>query len=255
MTTVSAFTTKVVGVSVRLWNLTNVRRQLIFLLTCLGLLALVIIIPYRTTLIRSGMLTLYCLAWAGVMVLAFKKRVLLVLLIITTALLALLLTTGRSGVSDSDALRQRFVERLTDYEGVRYVYGGENPRGVDCSGLVRAAMVRALADRGGASLNSEMLRSAFTLWWHDTNAIQLGKGANGLTLPIGDGSPMPMRAAQNARPGDLAVTTSGSHVLAYLGNQRWIEADPDVARVQIVDLNTSHIADQEVLLVTWRWLR
>jgi cell wall-associated NlpC family hydrolase len=147
------------------------------------------------------------------------------------------------------------VERLKDYDGVRYVYGGENHRGVDCSGLVRAAMVRALIDRGFGSLNSEMLRSAFTLWWRDTNAIQLGKGANGLTLPISDGSPMPMRAAQNLRPGDLAVTTSGSHVLAYLGDQRWIEADPDVARVQIVDLNTSRIADQEVLLVTWRWLR
>jgi len=116
-------------------------------------------------------------------------------------------------------------------------------------------MVRALIDRGLASFDAEMLRSAFTLWWHDTNAIQLGKGANGLTLPIGDGSPMPMRAAQSLRPGDLAVTTSGSHVLAYLGDNRWIEADPDVARVQIVDLNASRIADQEVLLVSWQWLR
>jgi len=122
-------------------------------------------------------------------------------------------------------------------------------------GPVRAAMVRALLDRGFASLDPQMLRSAFALWWRDTNAIQLGKGANGLTLPIRDGTPMAMRAAQDVRPGDLAVTTSGSHVLAYLGNQRWIEADPDVARVQIVDLNASRIADQEVLLVTWRWLR
>lgn len=147
------------------------------------------------------------------------------------------------------------MERLEDYDGVRYVYGGENQRGVDCSGLVRAAMVRALVDRGLASLDSAMLRSAFTLWWRDTNAIQLGKGASGLTLPIRDGSPVTMRAAQDVRPGDLAVTASGSHVLAYLGNQRWIEADPDVARVQIVDLNTSRIVDQEVFLVTWRWLR
>jgi cell wall-associated NlpC family hydrolase len=181
--------------------------------------------------------------------------VLRIVLIVATALSALLLVTNDSRIPDSDALRRRFVERLTDYDGVRYVYGGENHRGVDCSGLVRAAMVRALVDRGLASLDSGMLRSAFTLWWRDTNAIQLGKGANGSTLPIGDGSPMPMRAAQNLRPGDLAVTTSGSHVLAYLGDQRWIEADPDVARVQIVDLNTSRIVDQEVLLVTWRWLR
>jgi cell wall-associated NlpC family hydrolase len=176
-------------------------------------------------------------------------------LIVVTTLSALFLVTNRSATPDSDALRRRFAERLKDYDGVRYIYGGENQRGVDCSGLVRAAMIRALADRGLTSLDSGMLRSAFTLWWHDTNAIQLGKGANGLTLPLPEGSPMPMRAAQNLRPGDLAVTTSGSHVLAYLGDQRWIEADPDVARVQIVDLNTSPIAGQEVLLVTWRWLR
>jgi cell wall-associated NlpC family hydrolase len=236
-------------------NLTNVRRRLIFFLTCLGLLALVIIIPYRTSLIRVGMLALWCLAWAGLMALAFRHRALRIALIVVTALSALVLVINNSRTPDSDALRRRFVERLRDYDGVRYIYGGENHRGVDCSGLVRAAMVRALVDHGFASLDSGMLRSAFTLWWHDTNAIQLGKGAGGLTLPIRDGSPMPMRAAQNLRPGDLAVTTSGSHVLAYLGDQRWIEADPDVARVQIVDLRTSHIADQEVSLVTWRWLR
>jgi NlpC/P60 family len=232
-----------------------VRRRLIFFLTCLGLLALVIIIPYRTSLIRAGMLTLWCLVWAGLAAMAFRHRVLLIVLIVATMLSAVLLVTPNARTPDSDALRRKFVERLMDYDGVRYIYGGENHRGVDCSGLVRAAMVRALIDRGFASLDAGMLRSAFTLWWRDTNAIQLGKGANGLTLPIGDGSPMPMRAAQNVRPGDLAVTTSGSHVLAYLGDQRWIEADPDVARVQIVDLNTSHIAGQEVLLVTWRWLR
>ena len=231
------------------------RLRLIFFLTCLGFLALVIIIPYRTSLIRAGMLALCCLAWAGSMALAFRHKLARLVLIIVPMLCALFLVTGGSGIADSDALRRRFVERLRDYDGVRYVYGGENHRGVDCSGLVRAAMVRALVDRGFASLDSATMRSAFTLWWRDTNAIQLGKGAHGLTLPIGDGSPLPMRAAQNVRPGDLAVTTSGSHVLAYLGDHRWIEADPDVARVQIVDLNTSPIADQEVLLVTWRWLR
>jgi hypothetical protein len=64
-----------------------------------------------------------------------------------------------------------------------------------------------------------------------------------------------MRDAQNLRPGDLAVTTSGSHVLAYLDDNRWIEADPDIMRVHIVDLDKSQIAGQEVLLVAWRWLR
>jgi hypothetical protein len=116
-------------------------------------------------------------------------------------------------------------------------------------------MARALADEGIVSVDPALLRAAFTLWWRDTNAIELGKGGKGLTVPIGDGVPMPMRAAPNLRPGDLAVTTSGSHVLACVDPHRWIEADPDVASVHIVDLNTSPIAGQEVLLVTWCWLR
>jgi cell wall-associated NlpC family hydrolase len=156
---------------------------------------------------------------------------------------------------ETSRLRQRFVQQLKTFDGVRYIYGGENHIGIDCSGLVRAAMVHALVDEGIASLNPALLRAAFTLWWCDTNALQLGKGGKGLTLPIGDGLPTAMRAAQDLRPGDLAVTTTGSHVLAYLAEQRGIEADPDVARVHIVDLNTSPIAGQEVLLVTWCWLR
>jgi hypothetical protein len=32
-------------------------------------------------------------------------------------------------------------------------------------------------------------------------------------------------------PGDLAVTTSGDHVLAYLGEKEWIAADPGERKV------------------------
>ena len=231
------------------------RLRLTFFLISLGLLGLILIFPYRTSLVRVGMLILCCLTWVGLGALIWRHKLLRIGLIVAPGLLALFVALADSRIPDSAALRHSFVERLKEYDGVRYVYSGENPRGVDCSGLVRAAMVRALVDRGLISLDAGMLRSAFNLWWRDTNAIQLGKGANGLTLPLGDGSPLPMRAAQNVRLGDLAVTTSGSHVLAYLGDQRWIEADPDVERVHIVDLTTSPIAGQEVLLVTWRWLR
>ena len=32
-------------------------------------------------------------------------------------------------------------------------------------------------------------------------------------------------------PGDLAVTASGVHIMAYLGSNTWIEADPGAGRV------------------------
>ena len=219
------------------------------------MLGLMVILPYRSSLVRLALIALWVLAGVFLLILIWRRKVWRTLLLATVASLGVFVFLPGSDSIDTPRLRQQFVRLLQTYDGVRYIYGGENHRGIDCSGLVRAAMVRTLIDEGIRSLNPALLRAAFTLWWRDTNALQLGKGGKGLTLSIGDGLPMAMRAAQNLRPGDLAVTTTGSHVLAYLADERWIEADPDVARVHIVDLNTSPIAGQEVLLVTWRWLR
>jgi hypothetical protein len=231
------------------------RSRLVLFLSAVGLLGLVILVPYRSTLVRLGLIALWGIATISLVCLVWRWKVWRIIVLLGLAsFCAFVLSPGRNR-TDSSRLRQRFVHRLQAYDEVWYIYGGENSRGIDCSGLVRAAMVRALLDDGIASANPDSVRAAFKLWWYDSNAIQLGKGLNGLTLPIGDGGPTPMRAASNVRPGDLAVTTSGSHVLAYLGEHRWIEADPDVGRVHIVDLNTSPIAGQEVLLVAWCWLR
>ena len=231
------------------------RSRLILFLCCAGVLGLIIVLPWRTSLVRLGLIVLWVLVGTSLVRLVWRWKVWRTLLLLGLALFGVfVLLPGRDRI-DTARLRQRFVHRLETYDGVRYVYGGENHRGIDCSGLVRAAMVRSLVDEGISSADPALLRAAFTLWWRDTNALQLGKGGKGLTLPIGDGVAMPMRAAPNLRQGDLAVTTTGSHVLACMDNHRWIEADPDVARVHIVDLNTSPIAGQEVLLVTWCWLR
>ena len=231
------------------------RARLFWFLSTAGLLGLVILVPYRSTLVRLGLIALWGIATVSLVCLVWRWKIWRIIVFLGLALFCAFVSWPGSNRTDSSKLRQRFVNRLQAYDGVRYIYGGENSRGIDCSGLVRAAMARALLDDGIASANPDLVRAAFTLWWHDTNAIQLGKGGNGLTLPIGDAVPTPMRAAPDVRPGDLAVTTSGSHVLACLGDHRWIEADPDVGRVHIVDLNTSPIAGQEVLLVTWCWLR
>ena len=231
------------------------RLRLVFLLSSVVALALLILVPYRNSLVRLVLLGLWGLTGFSLLLFLWPRKVLRILLLLIIALFAVLLLRPGHATIDTAMLRERFLHRLESYDGVRYVYGGENHRGIDCSGLVRAAMVRSLVDEGLASVDPALFRSALRLWWRDTNAIQLGKGAGGLTLPIGGGSPIEMRAAQNLRPGDLAVTTSGSHVLAYLSGDRWIEADPDIGRVHIVDLQTSPIAGQEVLLVTWSWLR
>jgi cell wall-associated NlpC family hydrolase len=231
------------------------RTRLILFLTTATVFGLVLVVPYRTSLVRLGLLGLWVLLAVSLLLLVWRRKVWRTLLLIALALLGLFAVLPGRGTTDTARLRQRFVQYLQSYDGVRYIYGGENRLGIDCSGLVRAAMFRALIDEAICAADPALLRAALTLWWRDTNAIQLGKGGKGLTLSIGDGLPLPMRAAPNLRRGDLAVTTSGSHVLAYLDGSRWIEADPDVARVHIVDLKTSPIAEQEVLLVTWFWLR
>lgn len=231
------------------------RTRLIFFLITAAVLGLILIAPYRTSLVRLGLLGLWIMLAVSLLFLVWRREVWRTLLLITLVLFSLFLTLPGRSATNTDRLRQRFVHYLQTYDGVRYIYGGENHLGIDCSGLVRAAMFRALVDEAIGAVDPALLRAALTLWWRDTNAIQLGKGGKGLTLSIGDGLPMPMRTAPSLRPGDLAVTTSGSHVLGYLDKGRWIEADPDVGRVHIVDLNSSPIAGQEVLLVTWSWLR
>jgi hypothetical protein len=233
----------------------GVRPKSILFLTSAVTLGLLILVPYRNSLVRLGLLGLWVITGASLLILCWKKKVLRTVVLLITILFAVFLLLPGRDAPDTGQLRRRFVTRLQSYDGVRYVYGGENQRGIDCSGLVRAAMFRSLVDESVLTANPAFLRAALRLWWRDTNAIQLGKGANGLTAPMGDGSPTAMRDAQNLRPGDLAVTTSGSHVLACLGDDRWIEADPDIMRVHIVDLKASPIAGQEVLLVSWQWLR
>lgn len=231
------------------------RSRVFLLLSPAVILGLLILIPYRNSLVRLTVIGLWGLADLGLLILLWRKKVWRsLLLLIVAGVIAFLLFPGRDKI-DRERLRQRFVHRLEAYDGVGYVYGGENHRGIDCSGLVRAAMIRAMAEESLSTGDPALFRAALYLWWHDTNAIQLGKGANGLTVAIGSGAPIAMRSAQDLRAGDLAVTTTGSHVLACLGGSRWIEADPDIMRVHIVDLNTSQIAGQEVLMVAWRWLR
>jgi hypothetical protein len=52
------------------------------------------------------------------------------------------------------------------------------------------------------------------------------------------------------------VTESGSHVLAYLGDEIWIEAEPNVGGTHVFDPagKFSYLAEERVRFVRWKWL-
>lgn len=133
---------------------------------------------------------------------------------------------------DRGGLRRQYLTRLQSFEGTRYVWGGERHNGIDCSGLARVALWEAMIRQGLAERNPRLLGPmALRFWWHDMSAYDMMEGSHGYTRVIGKAKRLAGCETSALRPGDLAVASSGVHVLIYLGGGRWIEASPDDGRV------------------------
>lgn len=130
-------------------------------------------------------------------------------------------------------LRAHFVERLVKHEGKPFVWGAENGRAVDCSGLVRLAMREALGTELRATGNPRLLHLWVKSWCLDRAARDFLAPWHGLTTPVAEASTTPGLDARSLLPGDVAVTAYGYHIMAYLGDQRWIQADPERGRVVV----------------------
>jgi len=157
---------------------------------------------------------------------------------------------------DNGALRTIYIRSLKKYEGSRYVWGGENRFGIDCSGLVRAGMIDAEFSEAFRTCNPALLRAGTSLWWHDCSARALGEGYRQLTDLLFDAQTINGINDPRLQPGDMAVTDDGIHVLAYLGDKTWIEADPFPRRVLIVSLpTTNQWFDTPVKIVRWRQMQ
>lgn len=138
------------------------------------------------------------------------------------------------GAPETQRLRNAYLHSLRTYEGTRYIWGGENKLGIDCSGLVRAGLIKANFEQGMLTANPKLVRFSVSLWWHDCSAKALGEEYCGLTRRITVAPSINRLAETEILPGDIAVTSSGVHVLAYLGKDEWIEADPNLRKVVII---------------------
>ncbi len=217
------------------------------------LLALILLAyPVNIGVTRWGLaLSIPALALAASAIL-FKRKILrlvpLGILLLACAVLAL---PGREG--DAGRLRERYVKELRSYEGCRYVWGGENSLGIDCSGLVRKALLAANVKEGLATFNPGLLRKALWLWWNDCVARELGEGYRGKTQALYEAKSINALEQGKLMPGDLAVTKDGVHVLACLGAGEWIEADPGAMKVISVKIPAPDNAWFEMPVKIVRW--
>jgi cell wall-associated NlpC family hydrolase len=135
------------------------------------------------------------------------------------------------------------------------VWGGEGLLGIDCSGLARQGLIWGQLAYGVRTLNGTPIRNALWLWWNDCSALALRDGFKGATHEYFRADGIANADEGRLKPGDLAVTADGVHVLIYLGDRAWIEADPAAHKVLEIDLRTDnpwlHVP---VVFVRWKCL-
>jgi cell wall-associated NlpC family hydrolase len=158
--------------------------------------------------------------------------------------------------ADASSLRGDYCLALKSYVGCPYMWGGQGLLGIDCSGLVEKGMQDATAAKGLTRLNPSLVRESLDLYWHRTNAKNLGNGYGGRMFTVTTCPTLNRADYTLLRPGDLAVTMTGDHVLAYLGDLVWIAADPGVGKVamfKIPEEENSYFF-QPMRIVRWKIL-
>ena len=157
---------------------------------------------------------------------------------------------------DRTALRQEVVRALERYEGVRYIGGGENFLGLDGSGLVRRGAIDGTLWFGLRTGNPLLARKAIRLWWRDVSAREMGDGARGSARKVAEAKSIALLNDANLYPGDFAVTFGGVHVLAYLGDHFWLEADPGESKAVRINARSTKNPwfQQQVAVMRWRFL-
>lgn len=232
-------------------------RRLVLTATTVALVGLVVTVlhPVNSTLLRLGLLASVGGLWLGSLILLWNfKPLRWSLLGLPVAMAIAFVLPGRP--PEPDALRERYLARLERFDGTPYHWGGENARGIDCSGLPRKALREALLLQGLAGANGWALREAASQWWFDTSAKAMGEGYRGNTIPVGVSGTVRDLDGDRLAPGDLAVTDSGVHVMVYFGNGRWIQAAPEVGFVTTLNGKKDDNAwfGQPVTIHRWRVL-
>lgn len=231
-------------------------RKIQFTLWRVALLALIGVTLYPVAYRLTRLLTLFLavIVWGGALYLFRLRRRFCLIWCVAPCLLAFFLVLPGRKIEQAK-LREEYVQALIKYEGSKYVWGGENKLGIDCSGLVRKGLINASFKEGFATLNPRLVRAGFNLWWYDASAEALRDEYRGQTRQLFRANSIRSIAIDKIQPGDFAVTSDGIHTLAYLGDGTWVEADPALHKVvQLKPDSDSQWLNVPVQLLRWRQL-
>lgn len=145
------------------------------------------------------------------------------------------MSSGKRYTDENTAheLRRIYVDELRSFEGTRYVWGGENLLGIDCSGLPRKALRNALLKTAILNGKGRYLRYAVKCWWVDASASALASGYKHYLTPLEIKGTVADAPENKLSPGDLAITEDGTHVMVFLEKGTWISADPSQGKVVV----------------------
>lgn len=235
-------------------RMTPAIRRLIIIVTVGSMIAMVVsfLNPVNSTLCRIMFLAAAVGTWLGATVVSWDREWCRVFLIVLAVLCALpFLLPGRS--INQEELRISYVKRMTELEKTTYHWGGESARGIDCSGLPRRALRDALLSYGMRHADGGAFRVFASQWWFDTSAEAMGQGYRDFTVDLDRQGRIVDMSYDGLKPGDLAVTANGIHVIVYIGDDNWIQADPGIGSVATLNGRTSDNSWFKVPVTLHRW--